>query len=198
MELDRQNKTSVSCRRVTALLFWTYFHRFTYRLPLVPLRVELLIGLQAEEGVVGHVVHLVVHDPVRLGIKTLQESRSRGKQTQSQGELLCDYLLLLFNPNQTKYHWEPQQFILIAGSVLHQQRWTPLAEPLWFCCGSLHKHMWAIRPQLSGPSWRKTTIPWKSHRIEAVGYKQQGWKVKCEFVQVQFEVFKRYFITLVL
>lgn len=47
--------------------------RFAHWLSLVPLGAELLLRFQAEEGVPGHVVHLVVHDPVRLGIKTLQE-----------------------------------------------------------------------------------------------------------------------------
>lgn len=46
---------------------------FTYRLSLVPLGVELLVRFQAKESISGHVIHLVVHNPVRLGIQTLQQ-----------------------------------------------------------------------------------------------------------------------------
>lgn len=46
---------------------------------MVPLGAELLICLHAEEGVVSHVVHLVVHNPVGLRIETLEEPET-GRQ----------------------------------------------------------------------------------------------------------------------
>lgn len=56
-------------------------HRFTYWLSLVPFLFEFLISFQAEESVSGHIVHLVVHNPMRLRIKTLQEQRDKSTQS---------------------------------------------------------------------------------------------------------------------
>lgn len=60
---------------------------FTHRLSLVPLRVKLLFRLQAEESVPGHIVHLVVHDPVGLGIQTLQQWQITMLSTPAAGTL---------------------------------------------------------------------------------------------------------------
>lgn len=57
--------------REFSLTLETYSLEFTYRLSQVPAGDEFLLRLQGEEGVLGHVVHLVVHNAVRLGVKAL-------------------------------------------------------------------------------------------------------------------------------
>lgn len=86
-------------------------HRFTYWFSLVPLCVKLLVCFQAEESISGHIVHLVVHNPMRFGIKTLQESKIRSAQSRRAafcgcGDLKGDYFLFrhLSNPNIASNH----------------------------------------------------------------------------------------------
>lgn len=50
-----------------------YSNVFTHWFSLIPFGVEFLSHFQTEGGVAGHIVHLVVHDPMGLWIETLWE-----------------------------------------------------------------------------------------------------------------------------
>ncbi len=112
---------------------------FPYRLSLVPFRVELLFSFQAEESVLGHIVHLVVHNPMRLGIKTLQDPEIK---TQSQGVVgsLSDYLLS--PPSlKPKYYFSPQQLFSNCRIWFQPRGETPSVNPPRSAAVLLNKHM---------------------------------------------------------
>lgn len=68
---DSAVRKLLSREALLSLALSTYSLEFTYRLSQVPAGLEFLFRLQGEEGVLGHVVHLVVHNAVRLGVKAL-------------------------------------------------------------------------------------------------------------------------------